>query len=29
VAVVRDADELLICLDEWEIPRNHRVRVAA
>jgi hypothetical protein len=28
-AVARDADELLACIDEWGIPRNHRVRVAA
>jgi hypothetical protein len=28
-AVVRDADELLACIDEWQIPRNRRVRVAA
>jgi hypothetical protein len=29
VAVVRDADELLAAIDEWGIPRNRRVRVAA
>lgn len=29
VAVVRDADELLACLDEWRIPRKGRVRAAA
>jgi hypothetical protein len=29
VAVVRDENELLACIDEWGIPRNHRVRVAA
>jgi hypothetical protein len=29
VAVVRDADELLECLDQWGIPRNRRVRTAA
>jgi hypothetical protein len=28
-AVVRDADELLAAIDEWGIPRNRRVRVAA
>ena len=28
-AVVRDADELLACLDVWGIPRNRRVMVAA
>ena len=29
VAVVRNADELLVCLDEWRIPRARRVRIAA
>ena len=28
IGVVRDADECLRCLDEWEIPRAHRVRMA-
>jgi hypothetical protein len=28
-AVVRDAPELLACIDEWGIPRNRRVRCAA
>ena len=28
-AVVRDADELLVAIDEWGIPRNRRVRCAA
>jgi hypothetical protein len=27
--VVRDEAELLACLDEWGIPRAHRVKVAA
>ena len=29
VAVVRDAKDMLACLDEWHIPRAGRVRVAA
>jgi hypothetical protein len=29
VGVVRDAQETLGCLDQWAIPRNRRVRVAA
>lgn len=28
IGVARDADECLRCLDEWEIPRAHRVRMA-
>jgi hypothetical protein len=27
VAVVRDADEMLVCLDEWGIPRARRVHL--
>lgn len=27
-AVARDADEVLACLDEWDIPRARRVRMA-
>lgn len=29
VAVVRSWVEVLACLDQWEIPRNRRVKVAA
>jgi hypothetical protein len=29
VGVVRDATEALRCIDEWQIPRNRRVQVAA
>lgn len=30
IGVARDADEVLACLDEWEIPRAHRIqRIAA
>jgi hypothetical protein len=29
VGVARDATETLACLDEWQIPRNRRVREAA
>jgi hypothetical protein len=29
VGVARDAAEVLTCLDEWQIPRNRRVREAA
>jgi hypothetical protein len=29
VGVVRDGDEMLDCLDQWEIPRARRVRQAA
>jgi hypothetical protein len=29
VGVARDATEALACVDAWNIPRNHRVRVAA
>jgi hypothetical protein len=29
VGVARDATEMLACLDQWNIPRNHRVRIAA
>ena len=28
IGVARDADECLACLDEWQIPRAHRVRLA-
>ena len=28
IGVARDADECLACLDEWQIPRAHRVRMA-
>lgn len=28
IGVVRDADEVIACLDEWGIPRAHRVRTA-
>jgi hypothetical protein len=29
IGVARDADEVLGCLDAWEIPRKKRVRIAA
>lgn len=29
VGVARDATETLACLDQWQIPRNRRVRIAA
>ena len=29
VGVARDSLEVLICIDEWKIPRAHRVRLAA
>jgi hypothetical protein len=29
IGVARDSDEVLRCLDEWQIPRRHRVKVAA
>jgi hypothetical protein len=29
IGVARNADEALACLDEWRIPRNRRVKVAA
>jgi hypothetical protein len=29
VGVARDATETLACLDQWQIPRKHRVRIAA
>jgi hypothetical protein len=29
IGVARDADEVLGCLDAWQIPRKRRVRVAA
>jgi hypothetical protein len=29
VGIARDAGEVLVCLDEWRIPRNRRVRDAA
>ena len=27
VAIVRNANELLVCIDEWGIPRAHRVKL--
>lgn len=29
VGIARSADEVIACLDEWRIPRNRRVAVAA
>jgi hypothetical protein len=29
VAVVSSVEQLLACLDNWRVPRNRRVRVAA
>jgi hypothetical protein len=29
IAVARDSDEVLRALDEWGIPRRHRIKVAA
>ena len=29
IGVARDASETLACIDEWQIPRNRRVREAA
>jgi len=29
IGIARDEDEVLSCLDEWQIPRRHRVRKAA
>jgi len=29
IGIARDESEVLSCLDEWGIPRKHRVKVAA
>jgi len=28
MGVARDCNEALACLDEWQVPRSHRVRVS-